>query len=211
MADEEIQTQEQSGEVAESEVAGNAAEQTEDFEAKYKALQGESQKKDEELQRMRETYDMVAPAIDWSKLQGEEQEEQTEERPVTKQDLQKLNLVVDNKLSLIDFRQKHPEMREYEDTLIAPAVRRLMNQHPRTPVPKLMEQAAQWAQEFLDTERSKGAEKVAGRKKAAAGSGGLGAAATSSPAKGEEEDKGETAQEYVARRRKESAKARGLI
>lgn len=218
MADKAEKTEEtQSQASTEKEAAGTEKEATEkkeaqgeDYEAKYKTLQGEHQKAIEERDNAQSTLDTVYPAIDFSKLQGGQAEgEEGEKPPLTQEDLDKHKQEITNSLLTIDFRQKHPELRDYEGSLIGPAIARIRMANPRMPLDKVLEKAAEESTSFLESEREKGRTEADKKKADAAAAGGLGAAGSKSTKK--PEDEGETAKQVIARRQKESAKARGLI
>lgn len=213
MADEQEETQSQeSTESTQTENETQTDVQTEDWESKYKTLQGEHQKRIEDHERDRETLNLVMPYVDYSKMQQPPEFEGDERQEVTQDDLKKALGAVDTKLLLVDFRISHPELREYEDNLIAPTVRRIKSENPRLSGTKLLERAAKEVNDFLESERSRGRKEVEQRKTSAAKTGGMGSAGTSSTKKKEgEENQGETKEEYIARRKKESAKARGLV
>lgn len=213
MADENEETQSQeSAESTQTENETQTEVQVEDWESKYKAEQAERQKVVEAHERDRETLDLLMPYVDWSKVQQPAESEGGERQEVTQDDLKKALGAVDTKLLLVDFRISHPELRDYEDNLIAPTVRRIKAENPRLSGTKLLERAAKEVKDFLESERSKGRQEVEKRKASAAATGGMGSAGTTSTKKKEEEEsKGETNEEYIARRQKESAKARGLI
>lgn len=218
---EEQTNETQSGQGAESAESQNentettqTPEVTEDWESKYKALQGEHQKKAEELDRVRETFDLVTPYVDWSKLQEQPESSGGDERQeVTREDLTRILGTVENKLLIADFRNAHPDLREYEDTLVSSFVGRLRRSNPRMSQSELLEKAAEQTREFLKMERAKGKAEATKTKAEAASTAGMGSVGTTSSAKkkGAEETEGESTSEYLARRKKESAKARGLV
>ncbi|MHC4316807.1 MAG: hypothetical protein ACYSW3_30570 [Planctomycetota bacterium] len=206
---EQTQSQDATG-AAEKEAQGaESQEQKEDYEAKYKAQQAEYQKAIEERDEARNTLDTVYPAIDFDKLQGGQQQEEAEKPPVTQEDLVATKQEINNKLLTLDFRQKHPELRDYEGSLVGPAIARIRMQNPRMALDKVLDKAAEETEAFLEKEREKGRAEAEKKKADAAAAGGLGAAGSKSEKKAE--DEGESAEDYVARRKKESAKARGLI
>ena len=216
MAEEEKQaeeTQSQAGSEAvgtEKESTGKEGqEKTEDYEAKYKTQQAEYQKVVEERDNAQSTLDTVYPAIDFSKLQGSEEQEEGEKPPVTQEDLAMHKQAIDNKLLTLDFRQKHPELRDYEGSIVGPAIARIRRANPHMSIDKVLDKAAEETETFLEKEREKGRTEVEKKKTDAAAAGGLGAAGSKSAKK--PEDEGESNTDYITRRKKESAKARGLI
>jgi len=211
MAEEENQTEEtQSQESAESTAsAKEESQQTEDWEAKYKSLQGEHQKAVEERDQYRDTLDTVHPYIDFERLQqGGQQAEEQQEEAVTKRELLGLERTIDNKLLTLDFRQQHPELREYEGTLVGPAIQRIRVSNPRMPLDKVLSRAAEETTKLLEAERAKGKAEAEQKKAEAAAASGLGSASKKSATK--EEDQGESIEDIVARRTKQSLQRKGF-
>ena len=203
MADEDTGSQEQTV----TETPTETPAPTTDWESEYKTLQAESQRAADELKQVRETLDLVSPYIDYSKIQESQQPETGEGDSVTRDDLKRFSGQVDSKLMQLDFRQKYPELRDYEDTLVGPAIQRLSRANPGMATSKLIDRAAKEAKEFLESERQKGLEAAEAKKKAAAESEGLGTAAGSTNKK--EPPEGQTNEEYFAERQAELAKKRG--
>jgi hypothetical protein len=207
---EEIQSQADSQAAGtEKEAQGEKESQTEDWEAKYKESQAAHQKAIEERDKANETLDLVYPAVDFSKLQGAEETEEGEKPALTQDDLDRHSQNINNKLLTLDFRQKHPELREYETSLVGPAIARIRSQNPRMTLDKVLDKAAEETNAFLDTEREKGRTEADEKKAKAAAASGLGSASTTSTKK-KPEDQGESKKEYFARRRKQNLQGRGL-
>lgn len=212
---------EENEQATQSEAGAQTAEPTnetteapvEDYKTKYEALQGEHQKTAEELTQSRETFDLVSHAIDWDKVQQGNAPQQSEgdgENTVTKEDLQRSENMVNGKLMQLDFRQKHPELREYEETLVSPAISRIRRQNPRMPVEKVLDKAADDVKKLLETERQKGIDEATKKKAAAAATGGMGSAGTTTVKENKEDSGGESYSEYMAARKAKSRKNRGL-
>ncbi len=213
MADEETNqaTQSEAG----AETAGQGSESTEgqveDYEGKYKALQAEHQRAIEERDEAKSYLEAVSPYVDFARMQsGGAQEEGEEKPPVTREEFEASKEQLKQLQLTYDFRLKHPELREYEKTVVGPAIARIRFQNPRMPIDKVLERAAEESKELLESERAKGRAEAEKKKAEAAAAGGLGSAATTSK-KEDVEAEGEGYDEYIARRKKQSAKARGLI
>lgn len=213
MADETEKTEETQSQT-DSEAVGSENEskgtevKTEDWEAKYKESQAATQKAVEERDEARNTLDTVYPAVDFAKLQGAGEEEEGEKPALTQEDLDRHTQAIDNKLLTIDFRQKHPELREYEASLVGPTIARIRRQNPRMPVSEVLEKAATETTTFLETERNKGKTEAETKKAEAAAAAGLGSASSTSSKK--KEDEGESRKDYFARRRKQNLQGRNL-
>lgn len=185
----------------------------EDYEAKYKALQGEHQKLSEEKQQTEDYIRAISPYVDWRAVRGQDATGQDdrqgeEETLVTSKEvdakLRQVQQQTQNQLLSIQFRTKHPELMEYETELVVPTLMRLRAQYPHESGEKLLERTAAEVTKFLErvgtnvlTEQEQAEKK---RKEEAEAAAGLESAGATSP---EEESSPETTEDYVARRNRE--------
>ena len=184
-----------------------------DWEERYKNLESDHTKTSQELTEQKQFVDTVTPYVDWGKVQGGEEKPSDEEqgfidKKAHADSLRELSNTVDVKLLALGFRQAHPELKPYEETITGPALARLRQQYPRESIEKVMDRAARFTTELLEQERNKGAEDAEKKKQEAAAAEGLGSAGPTSPK--EEKPLGETGKEYFARRKEQSRKSRGL-
>jgi hypothetical protein len=185
-------------------------EPKEDFENKYKEMQGKYDQLHQELKTAKETLDAVTPYVNWEAAQGKPAEDDSY---VSKKDIEErirsVSEMQENRILELQFRVDHPELKGYETTLVAPALVRARREHPRVSKEKLLEIAAKDVTDFLETERKKGEQKAKETKAKADAEAmsGLesGGATTPKP-----EDEGQTNDEYVAYRRKILNKKKGL-
>ena len=205
---EQAQSQAATEEAGGTENEATQTEQTEDWESKYKAQQAEMQKTTDELNRVKDTFDLVSPYVDWARMQEQPESSEDEEKPPSREELNRFYGTVENKLLIADFRLANPDLREYEDTLVSSFVGRLRRTNPRMPQDEVLEKAAEQTREFLKAEREKGKAEVEKKKTAAAETAGLGTASGASEKK--EPSEGETNEQYIASRRASLAKKRGF-
>ena len=120
----------------------------------------------------------------------------------------------DMKLLTMQFRSEHPELKPYEDTLVAPEIARQRRANPSLSPEQLLKNAAEFANNFLESERNKGGQSQEAKSKAKAAetakASGFASAGTTAPKKPESAG-GESKEDYVSRRKEESRKARGII
>lgn len=198
MADEENQSAEGQAPAVEKEESPK-----EDFENKYKELQGKYDQTNQELKKVQETLDAVTPYVNWEMTQQQNQEGQ--EEYLSKKDLattlKDLNERSENRILELQFRVDHPELKGYEDSLVAPTLVRLRKQHPSFSKERLLNEAAKEVNDFLESERKKGEKKAKEEKakKEAEEMAGLESGGATVP---KEEDAGQTKDEYIAERRK---------
>lgn len=219
MAEETKEAQPQQEPASDTETQGEGQGETKEevnWEKRYKNLEADHTTTSQKLAEQEQLVELVSPYVDWGKVQGsgeapsDPEEEGTVDKKMLTTSLKDLSDKVDTKLLTLDFRQAHPELRPYEDTITGPALSRLRRKYPREPIRKVMERAADFTAKFLEEERKKGEETAEKKSQEAAGAGGLGSASPTSPAK-KEEPLGETNKDYLARRKAQSRKARGLI
>lgn len=183
------------------------------WEERYKNLEADHTKTSQELSDQKQFADTISPYVDWGRVQGEEEkpaegEPSFVDKKTHADSLKELSGNIDIKLLALGFRQEHPELKPYEETITGPALARLRRQYPRESIAKVMDRAAKFTTELLEQERNKGAEDAEKKKQEAAAVGGLGSAGPTSPK--EEKPLGETGTDYVARRKEQSRKSRGL-
>jgi len=216
MAEEEkTQSQQETTQesASDTETSGTEKTETPDYEKQYKDTQAELTKASQELSEQKQFVDTISPYVDWGKVQGGEEKPSEEEsgyidRKAYAEGLKELSGNIDIKLLALGFRQAHPELKPYEETITGPALARLRRQHPRESIEKVMDRAAKFTTELLEQERNKGAEDAEKKKQEAAAVGGLDSAGPTSPK--EEKPLGETGADYIARRKAQSRKSRGL-
>ena len=215
MAKEETATKTQSDSAQATETK---KEETVDYEAAYKTSQAEIQKLTEDGKSDKELLDAVTPYVNWDAVQGKKSvpETQTEDEGyVSRKTLQDaisgIESKSDSKIMALQFQVAHPELAPYEKTLIGPTILRMRREHPHEPLSKILDRTAESVTNFLETERAKG-EKIAKeaqekKEKELAGVSGLESAGTTTPTA---EEQGETKEEYVAKRKAQIAKKKGL-
>jgi len=180
------------------------------LQTKYDELQ---QKSTEDAQLL----EAVTPHVDWDAVRGggkaAEADDGSGEELVSKkslaQSLQQVGDIVNTKMAALKFRQDHPELTKYEDTLVGPAILRIRRENPSLSMDKVVEKAAEFATEFLASERDKGKGEAVDKSKATAATGGL-ASGGVTPSVKPKDDAGESNVEYVAGRKADSAKKRGI-
>lgn len=183
------------------------------WEERYKNLESDHTKTSQELADNKQLLDTVSPYVDWGKVQGGEEKPPEEEgqgfidKKAHADSLKELSDNVDIKLLTLEFRQDHPELKPYEGLV---GFNLLNNTSKNKPIKQRMGDAVKMTQEFLEKERTAGKEEAEKKTQEAAAAGGLGSAGASSPEK-KEVPLGESGKDYIARRKAESRKTRGLI
>lgn len=238
MAEQEQEEQASSQQEQESSTTGakeQAQEQGEqiDYKKQYEELNASHTQLSQKAKEDAQLLEMVTPHVDWNAFQGrqvpatggQEESEGDQERFISKKDhdetLRQVQSSTDTKIVTMQFRINHPELRDYEDTLVAPAIVKLRRENPHLGADQLVEKAAKFANDFLKAEREKGGkakeqegeekEQEEKRKAAeAAKAGGFASAGTTAPAT-KEEKAGQTTEEYIKERQEQSRKARGVI
>ena len=188
--------------------------QATDYEAQYKTLQAEHEKTARERDEAVSQVDLLSDYVDWDKVRGGDSsgEKTTQDAPGTKLGtdiearLAQKERQVDAKLLALQFRVDHPELIEYENTLVSPAIARIRRLHPRTPSVKIVEMAVKDTQEFLAKERAKALDLSKKKAKEEAEVDGLGNDSVTSPTGSD--TGGETPAQYMAERRARNEKLR---
>jgi hypothetical protein len=184
----------------------------EDYKAKYEELQSKHQKTVEELQSTRGTIDALDQygAINWNAITGEKEPTAEPPNPVD-QKLRQIEDKYENQMLILHFRQDYPDLREYEDSLVGPAIVKARHKNPRANKVKLLELAAEDVRNFLKTQE----EKVLAKQKSekvkddATRVSGLESAGATPPKN--EPTAEELNQEYIKKRRETLNKKKGLI
>lgn len=183
---------------------------TENFEAKFKEMQSKYEQKDIELKRVQETLNAVTPYVNWDAANNPPVEE---DGYVSKKDiatqLRSISESSENKILELQFQVNHPELKGYENTLVAPTLIKIRRQHPTMSKEELLETTAKEVNEFLETERKRGEQRVLNekKKKEAEMMSGLETSGQTTP----KVDEGETRDEYIANRRKSLNVKRKLV
>ena len=188
---------------------------TEDYEAKYKELQSQQQKTAEELASTKELVRAIEPHVDWGAVRGQgaggqDTGSEADETLVTSKEvaaqLRQVEERNQNAILALSFRSAHPELAEYEDTLIVPQLLRIRKKYPHESKERILERAAEWTTKFLEgvqnkalTAKQQADAKVKAEEDAMSG---FESAGATSP---EEESPPETTEEYIERRNREKA------
>jgi hypothetical protein len=228
MAEEEKQEEQASSEqeqASETQAQEQAQETTEtvDWEARHKEAEAELTKAKEAAAESERLIELVTPHVDWNAVQGtkptettteEEGEEQFVSAKSHKEALQAVRQENQMQLLTMQFRLEHPDLRPYEDTLIVPEIVRLRRAHPNLNAAQLLTKATKNATDFLEAERAKGTEKAKEEQEAkareTARASGFASTGTTAPKKDESQG-GESTEDYIARRKEQSRRNRGLI
>jgi len=223
MADEEKQEKQQTAQSGQEQASGaekksQAAKETGGEETQqYKDLQAKYDAEQKARVEAEQTLEAVQPYIDWgaaekghTEASSPEGDEDGADGSVSKKELDARDRRIQGQLLTLQFRADYPDLREYEDRLVGPAIARLRHHHPTWNREKLVKEAAKETREFLSKEREtakKEAEAEAEKKrKEAAGAGGFGSARATTPKK---EDQGQSSQEYFGERQAKLAKMKG--
>lgn len=212
---EEAQSQQEQASKAETsgETQEDKGQEAPNYEQQYKDTQAKLTEASQELADNKQLLDTVSPYVDWGKVQGGEEKPSEEEgqgfidKKAHADSLKELSDNVDIKLLTLEFRQDHPELKPYEGLV---GFNLLNNTTKNKPIKQRMADAVKMTQEFLEKERTTGKEEAEKKTQEAAAAGGLGSAGASSPER-KEAPSGESGKDYIARRKAESRKARGLI
>lgn len=183
---------------------------TENIEAKYKDLQSKYESTHTELKRVQETLDAVTPYVNWNMGQNNQVEEDSY---VSKKDiatqLKNISESSENKILELQFQVNHPELKGYEDTLVAPTLLKLRRKYPAMQKVELLETAAKEVNDFIEVERKKGEARVKSEKakKDAESMSGL---ESSGPTTPNEVETGQTRDEYIQERKKQLNIRKGI-
>lgn len=187
----------------------------EDYKAMYQTLQSEHQKAVEQLKSAQGTLDTLDQygAINWDKISGTPQpEEPKENKESPKPDTTLLQALQrqEGRILTLQFRVDNPDLKEYEDDLVAPYVIKARQQNPRKSQDEILKIASDNVRTFL----KKHEEQVLARQKEAKikedkiKASGLETGAATTPET--EVDENQSRMDYVAHRRKMAAKRKGL-
>jgi len=191
----------------------------EDWETKYKSLQGEYDQVKAKVTETEQLLDTISPHVNWNEVhKGPETNpegftEDDSEEYVSKAEINRQIGQLERKLTIErltnEFRQENPELRPYEELV---GFHLLNSTDKRKPLKSRMADAVKMTKDFIEAERTKGAEatkKELEKKKAeAAAMGGLSSAGSTTPKKPNSE--GQSYSDYIAERKAQSRKARGL-
>jgi len=192
-------------------------------------LEADHTKLSEKAKESERVLELVTPHVDWNAVQG--RQAPATEKPSSDEEydfiskkeheeaIRRIESKTDIRLLEMQFRSNHPELRDYEDRLVGPAIVRLRRTQPHLTPEQLVEKAAEDANAFLEAERAKvvaeqekataAAEEERKQKEvSAAKASGLGSAGVTTPKA--EEKAGETAEEYIARRQERNRRLRGI-
>jgi len=205
MAEEEKQVSNpegQAGAAASEQDSQESASST--VEAQYKELQAKVQELQAERDSLQSQYDLLAEYVDWDKVRGITEESQTTEttdpeKKSLEAEIRRLESQIQSKLLVLEFRSQYPDLKDYEESLVAPAILRFRRQFPRENPEKILERAAKFARDFLESERAKGKELAKDKKAEEAAASGLESEGSTSP---KEEKPGQTPEEYIAERKR---------
>jgi hypothetical protein len=183
----------------------------EDYEKKYKELQPVLDQRTQELKVAKETLDAVTPYINWELANpkpAQAEDEYVKTQFVTEQN-KKVSDNLENKILELQFRVDNPDLREYETTLVAPALLKVRKSNPMASKEKLLELAAKDVREFLESERKKGEDRVKKdkAKNDAVTMSGLDSVGNTIPIK---DEGGESLSDYVKNRQKLVNKKKGI-
>jgi len=186
-----------------------STENKENYEAKYKELQSKYESTHTELKRVQETLDAVTPYVNWDLGQNQQPEEDgyVSKKDISSQ-LKSISESSENKILELQFQVNHPELKGYEDTLVAPTLIKLRRKYPAMQKTELLEAAAKEVTDFIEAERKKGEARIKAEKakKDAESMSGL---ESSGPTTPNEVDSGQTREEYVQERKKALNKRKG--
>jgi hypothetical protein len=231
MADEEEKGQQQESGAdtgssdAEMPAEGQVAE-TVDWESRAKEYQAAATQAEQKAAEMQEQLDSVTPYVDFGRMHGntgqgsveesygaEEDEEQYMSKKQVDAAIERTKGEVAGQLIAMEFRQKNPDLVQYEQSIVTPAVARLARAHPTWGRDKILDEAVKESRGLIENLRQEGLKKAAEeaqkKKEAVAAASGLGSAGSTPPPK--KEPKGETYEDYMARRKQQNRAGRGLI
>lgn len=183
-------------------------------EKDYRELQAKMTAETEARIKAEETLEAVTPYVDYDKLSGNGEPEESESEPVDSKEIDKKleaqNRMLDGKLALIEFHSKNPDLAGYEDVVkvkLAATIRKHTRAGKVTKTQsELMAEAAAETRKFLETERQKGKTEQEATDKKNAEAGGLGSEGPTSP---KEYEQGESNEDYFAGRQARLAKMKG--
>jgi hypothetical protein len=185
-------------------------EKAEDYKAKYESLQSEHQKSVEQLKSAQGTLDALeqSGAIDWQKVSGEP-EKDGEETPA-QPDVQRVLQRQEGRILTLQFRVDNPDLREYEDDLVAPFVIKARQKNPRKSQDEVLKIASDDVRSFLTKHKDKvlAEEKAAKAEEDKIKASGLESGGKTTPEDEFDEDK--SRRDYIEMRRKQQARRKGV-
>ena len=189
-------------------------EPKEDYEKKYKELQGKSQQEIErlnaELDSQKQMLDAVTPYVNWDAAQGKQPEGEPEylDKKTFEDARRKDNEQRENELLELRFERDNPDLKPYMKYVKAELFEARMK-NPRATKQQLLDSAADSTRKFLESEREKVRKEQLEAKRSEDETllAGLDAQGNTSP---QEEEKGQTYDEYIAERKAELRKKMGL-
>lgn len=202
---------EEKEEVQTGETQAAEAAKEPDYRKMYEEQQSKVENLTRDLRQKEETLDAVTPYVDWAAASGQQTvtpeadsgEENYIDRKTMTEQLQKLQSSHNIQMAAMQFRIDNPDLKAYENTLVSPAVQRIIQKNPHLSQAEVLKRAATEVREFLEAERAKGKaeaeEKEEKRRKEVQKASGLGSSGETAP---ESDNEGETKEQYMARRRK---------
>lgn len=186
----------------------------EDYEAKYKEMQRKNEQLATEKRKSDEMLDAVTPYVDWEAAQGKTQapkDDIAEPQYLSKGDVELLRRQdreqTDNQMLELRFEVANADLKEHMPLVKAnlAAARRA---NPRMSKQELLDKAASDTRQYLENIKTQALDEA--KKKQAAkdevDAGGLDAAGITSP---EQQEQGQTAEEYFSERSADLAKRKG--
>jgi hypothetical protein len=186
----------------------------ENWEQKYKDQQAKMEQQAEELKTTKSTLDAVTPYVDWEAAQGSQQQlDATEHEFVSKKEVEQLRRqdreAFSGQMLQLQFRADYPDLREYENDIVGPAIFRFRAEFPRETSEQILKRAAEHTRHVIEKAQKAALDKADAKKaeEDAEKAAGLEAAGTTSP---KEEERGQTDQEYLASREADIRKKKGI-
>jgi hypothetical protein len=180
--------------------------ETKDWQKEYEGIQAKLTETQQSLADKQRLLELV----DWNgNQQGQQQSQQAyqpqyqqQDEPVTVKTLQgalgEREKVIDAKLGVLSFRQKHPDLVPYENTLMIGMLENIRRKTGgRKPMDEMLDDAAKELRTTLETERKRGADEAISKQKQAASTAGIGSAGSTTP---KPDDKGDTNDDYIKHR-----------
>lgn len=190
-------------------------EPKEDYEKKYKELQGKSQqeieKLREEIATKEQMLEAVTPYVNWDAAQGKQTPEGEPEfidKRTFEDTRRRDNEQRENEILELKFERDNPDLKPYMKYVKAELMEARIKE-PRATKQQLLERAAENTRKFIESEREKvrREQSEAKRKEDEALLAGLDAQGNTSPP---QEERGQTNEEYLAERKAELRKRMGL-
>jgi len=221
VAAEQAQTDASPSGTAEDAPATTQTEEKVDYKTQYEQLQRTHQETVEEKQRLEQQYDLISEHVDWDAVHGggtaeEEQGDYGEdEAAMTKKEAarfeERIHRQVTGQIKRQEFFAANPELKPYEKIVSDFLVTQT---NKAKPIDARLEEAKQKTIAFLKGIKEEAirekeeAEKKKKQQEAAAA--GFESTGTTPPAKPEDQTKGQEPNEYLAQRKAELKRKRGL-